>query len=210
MRLTTNYKCVACNCTAYVPPGTHTVKCSGCGTISSVPPDSGSKGNITDLVRIAQYDLSEGRWAEVRHRCESILVLDRALPEAYYLDLMAVLEVRDLAELENYRGLFLRKREFRLFERYGDDERVAMIRSIGERNLQRERLRLRRFRYNIAMTRYNRAVSYTQYYEAAEAFRRVYDFRDAAFRCHMAMAQGEKLEKSSLDRVFKWFLPYGA
>ncbi len=208
--MTTNYKCVACNCTAYVPPGTYTVRCSGCGTISSIPPDPGLRESIMNLVRIAQYDLSEGRWLKVRQRCESILLLDRALPEAHYLNLMAALRVKDLAELEDYRGLFLRKREFRLFEKFGDEERIAVIRDIGKRNLQRERLRLQRFRYNIAMTRFNKAVSYVQYYEAAEAFRRIRDFRDSAFRYHMSLARAERLENTSVNRVLNWFLPYGA
>ncbi len=202
--------CASCTSRMYASPFTSVKRCDSCDSFHAVPPEPGLPNSVFRLLDIARYNLDRERWDEVKDLCRHVTFLDEENPEAYYLSLMAELRVKNLADLEDYTGLFLDKREFKLFSRYGDIHRIRYMKSIGERNLERELLVLKRFRYGAALTAYNNAVTASDYRRAAAKFGKVPDFRDSNWLKACCIAEADRLDRRISRKVLNWFYPYGA
>ncbi len=208
--LARNLRCDSCTSRMYVSPFTTVKRCDSCDTFHVIPPEPGLPDSVFRLLDIARYNLDRERWDEVKDLCRHAIFLDEENPEAYYLSLMATLQVRTLADLDSYDGLFLDKREFKLFSGYGDISRVSYIKSIGERNLARKKLVLHKFRFRAAVTACNHATTAEGYRRAAAMFERIPGFRNADFLKAACIAEAERLEHRSHSWPWNWIYPYGA
>lgn len=208
--LARHIRCDSCTAQTYVSPFTTVKRCASCDTFHVIPPEPGLPDSVFRLLDIARYNLDRERWDEVKDLCRHAIFLDEENPEAYYLSLMATLQVRTLADLDDYDGLFLDKRDFKLFFRYGEISLVNYIKSIGERNLARKKLALHKFRFRAAVTACNHAKTADDLRRAAAMFERVPGFQNADFLKASCIAEAEKLEQRYSGWPWRWIYPYGA
>ena len=204
------WQCPGCGREHYIPPGGRTAKCSACGKVYPVHVEPGSMEAISTLTRIAYDALRHGSWDEVKTLSEAILCLDMENPDAFFLLFMETMKVRDISLLDSCNDLFLHREEYRTFAYYGDPDRVEAVEKIGKRNLDKQRKKLMRFRYNIGSTRYQNAETPDQLREAASYFEQSYGYWNSATMHQICLEKAEQMELGLGRKFLKWFLPYGA
>lgn len=158
----------------------------------------GAATNTAPLLKRAFIFLEDGDWSNADEYCEKVLDIDPECAQAYLGKLMAELRVRKQAQLADCDEAFDDSDSFRKVIRFGDEALCGTLEGyITHINDRNENARLTGI-YNDAVNTMNRADSEEAYRSAADKFKSIPDFKDAAALAESCLDKAEICRKDGI------------
>lgn len=158
---------------------------------------SGSS-NVNALLKRVSIFLEDGDWNSANEYCEKVLDIDPENAEAYLGKLMAELKVHKKEQLADCSKPFDDRNNYKKAVRFGDEKLISELESnnvhIRERN---ENTRLTNIYYS-AVNGMKSAKTELAFKEAAEQFKSISDYKDAAKLAEDCLKKADDARKDAI------------
>ncbi len=154
--------------------------------------------SISELVQNIITSLSIGNWTAADEYCENVLDIDPKNPQAYLGRLMSELKCRTRDSLKYCADTFDNNYDYIMCTRFCDDELKNELSSYIEYINDRNRKQIYIHSYNQALQKMNDASNEEEMTEAAEAFRKIADFMDAAQKADECLRKAAEYHQNTL------------
>lgn len=204
--------CTVCGSINKYHEGDTKAVCKECGAKLNIPQSASSAlgdERAYTLLNKAYSLLEKGEWESADSCCNEVLELDSQCAEAYLAKLMAELKVQKKAELANVEQPFDSSNNYRYALWFGDDELAAELNGYVEKIKTRNENNRLSALYQEAMEQMDSAFTEQNYYDAADLFEKIGDFKDSRELATECREEAEVLQKDKIYDSAKFAMQSG-